>query len=230
MKHLFPTLLLLALPAMGIQAARPTPVSLTEVEYTPGSADEFAVKVLTLAFNEQYEDLEPYYSRTWIDWSFNREPEKAWRTVRTATDLSQIHLLPAHRSPVHNEVYYVPYYVMTEDGRRRGAELMFMENDGFKLAIQANRTSVGNDYIKLGTSRSYALKQLGEQNAEIAEESDSVLKATLPSGHVFQLTFAPETEELTGLQLLSDQGATEIYLVIFDLEGTPTIKLRPTVQ
>tara|TARA_R100000027_G_scaffold62209_1_gene54165 strand:+ start:21814 stop:22548 length:735 start_codon:yes stop_codon:yes gene_type:complete len=227
MKPLLLSSITLLISLAYASGARPTPVPITELETTPGSADEFAVQILTLAYNKQYEEIQPYLSRTWIDFPSNREPEKSWRTVNTATDIAQINLLPVQKSPVHNEVYYARYYVLTEEGRRRGAEFMFMNDDGYKLAVQSNRTSVGNDYIKLGIKKNYALEQLEEQGAEVQWQSDDSLIAVLPNGYQFHLTFDPGTTTLSGLQMLSEESTTELYLVIFDLEGTPTIKLKP---
>ncbi|MDA3872728.1 MAG: hypothetical protein PF795_02070 [Kiritimatiellae bacterium] len=223
--HLFA--IVLSLLISHISLARTEPVSITEYEADPGSVDAFVIQVFTLAYNEQYEDLEPFFSRTWKDWNSHRDPESAWRTVQRASQLSEIHMLPAQKSPVHQDVYYIRYIVFTQDGKRSGAELLVMEGeDGYKLAVQSNRSPVGNDYIQLGTKRNYVVEKLNALDAEIQEEDDNTLVSTMPGGDTFRLSFSPTTTELSGLQMLRPDQNLDLYLVIFDLEGTPTVKLK----
>ncbi len=206
-------------------SARPTPVSITEYDVEPGSPDHVAIKILTAAYNKEYEKLEPYFSRTWIEWPSNKKPESAWRTVLKASDLSEIHILPSEKSLAHKDVYYVRYYVIKENGRRSGAELLLMKQDGFKLAVQANRSPIGNDYIQLGRKREYLTEKLTSLGGDIENENENVVIVTMPSSHAFRLTFSDEAL-LEKLEIVEGDHRKEIYLVIFDLEGTPTIKLK----
>lgn len=225
MKNRIITSIGILLVCISSASARPTPVSITEYDAEPDSAEHFAVEVLTAAHNQEYEKLEPYFSRTWNEWPSNRNPESAWRTVLKASDLAEIHILPAEKSLAHKDVYHVRYYVIQENGRRSGAELLLINQDGFKLAIQANRSPIGNDYIQLGRKREYLTEKLTSLGGDIENESENVVIAKMPSSHAFRLSFSDEAL-LEKLEILEDGQSKEIYLVIFDLEGTPTIKLK----
>jgi len=220
------TLFTLILIILCSVSARPVPVSITEYNSEPDSIDQFAVDVLTMAYQKEYWKLEPYFSRTWKEWSPNRDPESAWRNVSRASELSEIYLLPPEKSTVHRDVYYIRYYVIKPDGKRSGSELIVMDENGFKLAVQANRSPVGNDYVRLGDRNEYVIKKLEKLGAEFEKRSENTLISRMPDGHTFRLSFSGSTSELEKLELIDGVNSKDLYLAIFDLEGTPTIKLR----
>jgi hypothetical protein len=208
-------------------AQRPEHVGIANHTFAAGSPEAFAASVLAKARAKDYDGLAPLFNWTWQDFYRSWEPDYPWKTVEAAKSDSDIYIAPAVRSKVHKELYAVHYYALDENGRKRGAGLLIVkEGDSFKLAVQANGSDVGNRYVKLNTAREYAEKSFDVVSAEKTVVDDMSATYALPNGVVFRCTYGGEENRLEKLEQKSGDLWVNLYLVIFDPEGTPTVKLK----
>jgi hypothetical protein len=209
--------------------ARPGTVSITSNKFAAGSVEAFAAMVLRKARNKEFSALKPFFTWTWNDFYHNWGPDFPWKTVARAKSDSDIYLYPVGKSKLHKDVYTIAYYALTQEGVQANASFIVLRDDqGFKLGVQANASDIGNHYVKLGHKKTYvdrSFKSIGSNTSDIKQVDDTTTIYTLKNGATFRCTYGKNATIERLEQKLNDSWV-ELYLIIFDLEGTPTIKLK----
>ncbi len=208
-------------------AQSPEPVSIANHGFAAATPEAFAASVLAKARAKEFDALQPCLHWTWQAFYKPWKPDYPWLRVAQAKSDTDIYIRPAVRSKAHKEVYAVRYYVLSDDGMKRNAVLLIVKDgDSFKLAVQPNGSDVGNLYVKLDYKREYAEESFGVVGAEQKALDQTSATYTLPSGVVYRCTYGGEEDRLQKLEQKLGDRWVELYLVVFDLEGTPTVKLK----
>lgn len=205
----------------------PKSTSITKHNFAKDSPEFFVATVLLKARNRKYNALKPYFNWTWKSFYSHFKPEYPWQTISKAKSDADIYMYPAKKSKVHKSVYRLRYYALTEKGRKRNASLLIVKKGGsYQLAVQSNRSNTGDLYVQLGYKKAYVEKKFNTLSAAKENKNNSYTIYKLPNGSVFRCTFSTKENILVKIEQQLGNNWIDLYLVVFDLERTPTVKLK----
>jgi hypothetical protein len=202
------------------------PVSISKHKFAKGSVEAFSATVLSIARSKDYNSLKPYFHWSWHDFYNKWGPEYPWSTVIAAKTDADIYIRGFKKSKAHKNVYYIDYFSLTETGERNADLTIVHDGVGYKLAVQASSRFIGNDFVTLRHDKIATAAKFTKFGFKPVTEINRVVHYQSPTGVNFRCTFHPENEQLEKLEQKIGDVWRELYLVVFDLEGTPTVKFK----
>jgi hypothetical protein len=203
------------------------PVSISKHKFPNESVEAFSARVLSIARSRDYNSLKPFFHWTWNDSYHSWGPEYPWSAVIAAKTDADIFIRVIAKSKEHKNVYSVGYYSLTEDGGPMHADLTIInDGSGYKLAVQANSSSTGEDFIPLGSDRKEIMAEFTKFGFKPVTDMNHVVHYQSLKGLNFRCAFHPENKTLEKLEQKIGDTWLNLYLVVFDLEGNPTVKFK----
>ncbi len=203
------------------------PVSISNHKFPKGSVEAFSATVLRMARNKDYNSLKPYFHWTWNRFYGSWGPEYPWSRVDEAKTNSDIYIEGITKSKLHKNVFDVGYFSLTEKGERHAHLTIINEDSSYRLAVNTSTSSsIGDLFVMLGYEKKLVVDGFSLVDLKPITEENHIIHYRSPKGLSFRCTFHPKNGTLEKLEQKIGDDWLDLYLVVFDLEKTPSVKLK----